>query len=47
MGEALKSAYAEYLDRMIEETDELALVETSTVPDGISLPKLQEWAELV
>lgn len=47
VGEALLSAYTEYLDRVFEETDELAQVDAFTVPDGVNLPAVQEWADLV
>lgn len=39
-------AYTQYLERMVEETDELATVDLFTVPNHISLPLLQEWADV-
>lgn len=47
MGEALLNAYTEYLERVFEETDGLVRVDASTVPDGVNLPAVQEWADLV
>ena len=43
---ALYEAYAEYLERMLDESDELALVSEETVPEGVSLPLLEEWADV-
>ena len=40
-------AYAEYLERMLGDSDELAQVIADTVPDDVCIPALQEWAELV
>ena len=44
--EALYKAYADYLDRMYEETDDLVLVDETTVPDDVNLPAVQEWADV-
>ena len=43
---ALTAAYKEYLDRMIEESDDLAEVDVFTVPSDVDpdSPVLQEWA---
>ena len=43
---ALVDAYREYLERMIDETDDLALVDETTVPDDINLPAVEEWADV-
>ena len=45
MSESLKIAYAEYLDRMYNQSDDLMEVDIDTVPDGIQC-KLTwlEWA---
>ena len=43
---ALYEAYAEYLERMLQESDELELIAQETIPDGISLPLLEEWADV-
>lgn len=41
----LYRAYAEYLERMLEESDELALVSSNTIPDWVNLPLFEEWAQ--
>ena len=48
MGETLKLAYAEYLQRMLDQSDDLVEVDIDSVPDGIqcSLTWL-EWADFV
>ena len=43
---ALYEAYAEYLERMLDESDELSLVDEATIPEGVSLPLLEEWADV-
>ena len=45
MGESLKLAYAEYLDRMFDQSDDLVEVDIDSIPDGMqcSLSWL-EWA---
>lgn len=43
---ALYEAYAEYLERMFAESDELALVDALSVPDTANLPVVEEWAIL-
>ncbi len=35
---------AQYLERMYQESDDLAHVDLFTVPQHINLPALQEWA---
>jgi hypothetical protein len=40
------TAYAEYLERMLLESDELTPVLEDTVPDWVSLPLVQEWADI-
>ena len=46
MGEALKAAYTEYLERMLLESDELSLVDVTSVPEDVCWPLLEEWAEV-
>ena len=43
---SLTDAYKEYLERMIDQSDELALVDQFTVPQDVDIdsPTLQEWA---
>jgi len=36
--------YAEYLERMLEETDEFACVAEETIPEDANLALLEEWA---
>ena len=43
---ALYEAYAEYLERMIEETDDLPTVDLFTVPTDVNLVTLSEWADV-
>jgi hypothetical protein len=40
-------AYSEYLERMLDETDELAAVAAETVPDEANVPLLEEWADVI
>ena len=40
----LYRAYAEYLDRMVEQSDDLTRVDLFTVPPDVDLDKLSEWA---
>ena len=42
----LITAYAEYLERMFVESDELATVDIFTVPTTVNLPLLEEWADV-
>ena len=42
----LTIAYSEYLERMFEESDELATVDIFTVPSNVNLPLLAEWADV-
>lgn len=46
MGEALKSAYAEYLERMLQQSDDLVVVDQFTVPEDVDTAKLGEWADV-
>ena len=48
MGESLKLAYAEYLQRMLNQSDDLVEVDIDSIPDGMqcSLNWL-EWADFV
>ena len=41
------TAYAEYLERMLAQTDEIAHVIEDTVPDDCNLPVFEEWATVV
>ena len=41
---ALYDAYAEYLERMLDSTDELACVAEETIPDDANISLLEEWA---
>ena len=43
---SLTDAYKEYLERMIDQSDDLAFVDQFTVPEDVDIdsPKLQEWA---
>ena len=43
---ALIVAYTQYLERMFDETDELATVDIFTVPTNVNLPLLEEWADV-
>lgn len=44
MGEALRVAYTEYLERMFLESDELTNVDASTIPEDINMAQFEEWA---
>ena len=46
MGESLISAYAEYLERMLRQSDDLVVVDLDSVPEDVecSLSWL-EWAD--
>lgn len=39
-------AYASYLERMLEQTEELTPVWRDSVPDTVNLPVLEEWSDL-
>ena len=45
---AFTEAYAEYLERMYEQSDELTLVDELTVPLHVNRdnPNLMEWADI-
>ena len=43
----LYSAYAEYLERMLDDSDDLTLVDPESVPEGIDLTLLEEWGSFV
>ena len=48
MGEALKAAYREYLERMIAQSDDLVDVDYLTVPEDQEItPAMQEFADFV
>ena len=38
--------YASYLERMLDESDDLTLVDEATVPDEVNWPVLEEWASV-
>ena len=44
---ALYAAYAEYLDRMVDESDDLVSVDLFTVPMDVDMARVSEWADLV
>ena len=46
MGNNLLAAYSEYLERMLDETQELVTVDVFTVPSDVDpdSPAVQEWA---
>ena len=48
MGEALKAAYKEYLDRMILQSDDLVDVDMFTIPEDQEITEvMQEFANFV
>ena len=40
------TAYAEYLERMVGQTDDLVTVDIDTVPEEANYPLLWEWADV-
>ena len=47
MGPAFLSAYREYLERMIEQSDDLAAVDLFTVPENVDTEGvITEWADV-
>ena len=42
----LYSAYADYLERMLDESDDLVILASETIPEWASIAHIQEWAEL-
>jgi len=44
MGESLRAAYTEYLERMFLESDELTNVDATTIPEDINMAQFEEWA---
>ena len=42
----LTIAYAEYLERMLGQTDDLVIVDVDTVPEDANYPLLLEWADV-
>ena len=48
IGSALLQAYAEYLERMYEQSEELTPVDVFTVPQTVDAdsPTLAEWADV-
>ena len=48
MGEAFKAAYKEYLERMIQKSDDLVDVDYLTVPEDQDItPAMTEFADFV
>lgn len=48
MGEALKAAYREYLERMVAQSDDLVDVDYLTVPEDQEItPVMLEFADFV
>ena len=48
MGEALKAAYREYLERMVAQSDDLVDVDYLTVPEDQEItPAMLEFADFV
>ena len=48
MGDALKAAYREYLERMVAQSDDLVDVDYLTVPEDQEItPAMQEFADFV
>lgn len=47
MGTDLLAAYSEYLERMLDESDDLVTVDVFTVPSDVDpdSPSLSEWAD--
>ena len=43
----LYTTYAEYLERMLDQTDDIAYVIEDTVPDDCNIPVFEEWASVV
>ena len=43
----LYKAYAEYLERMLEDSDDLTQVDPESVPEGLDLTALEEWGTFV
>ena len=43
MGEALRAAYTEYLERMFQESDDLTSVDIDSVPGDVDWDKVSEW----
>jgi len=46
MGETFIAAYSEYLERMLDDTEDLVTVDVFTVPSDVDpdSPTVQEWA---
>ena len=48
MGEDLRIAYSQYLERMLHQSDSLVDVDYTTVPDDQDItPVMLEWADFV
>ena len=43
---ALYAAYAEYAERMYNESDDLASVDVFSVPMDVDMDRLAEWADV-
>ena len=46
MGDALRVAYTEYLERMFDESMDIVQVDADTVPDDANLAVVGEWADV-
>ncbi len=40
-------AYSEYLERMLDASDEMSFVLADTVPEDVNIPLMEEWACIV
>ena len=48
MGEALQSAYIQYIIAMYNKSDDLVDVAEETVPEtGVNIPVMLEWCDIV
>ena len=49
MGNNFLAAYSEYLERMLDQSDDLVTVDVFTVPSDVDpdSPSLSEWADVV
>ena len=46
MDPALLAAYREYLDRMVDESDDLVVIDQFTIPMDVNEQLLTEWADV-
>ena len=40
------TAYAEYLERMYDESDDLIPLDEDTIPDEFDLDRIREWGDI-